>query len=139
MLKPFRLAAFGSALLISTSANALPASPAGNWITGGGQSVVRFDPCGTGWCGNIDRVLRPDPAAPTRDVNNPDPALRSRTILGMRIVELTRVAGDRWKGTIYDPRSGKSYTALVKRLAGNVLEVQGCLVIFCRTLRWTAQ
>jgi uncharacterized protein (DUF2147 family) len=139
MMKRFTLAISAMSLFVAASASATPASPAGDWVTDGGQSIVRFSPCGAGWCGHIDRVLRPEPGAPARDVHNPEPSLRSRAILGMRIVELNRVAGDRWKGTIYDPRSGKSYTALVRRLAGNQLEVQGCLAIFCRTLRWTAQ
>lgn len=138
-MKSFRLAALSLGLLISTAAQAEPASPAGNWLTDGGQSIVRFSPCGTGWCGNIDRILRPTPNGPARDVHNPDPSLRSRTILGLRIVELTGTSADRWKGTIYDPRSGKRYTAMVRRLPGNLLEVQGCLAIFCRTMRWPAQ
>ena len=138
-MKSLRLAALGLGLLVSTAAQAGPASPAGNWLTAGGQSIVRFSPCGTGWCGNIDRILHADPSAPARDVNNPDPSLRSRTILGLRIVELTGASGERWKGTIYDPRSGRRYTALVRRLPSNVLEVQGCLAFFCRTLRWAAQ
>ena len=138
-MKRFALAISALSLFFAPSAAAAPASPAGDWLTDGGQSIVRFSPCGAGWCGQISRVLRPDPGAPTRDVNNPAPSLRSRAIEGMRIVELNRVAGDRWRGTIYDPRSGKTYTAKVRRLVGNQLEVKGCLAIFCRTLRWAAQ
>ena len=137
-MKRFALAIFSMSMFAASPAAATPASPAGDWVTGGGQSIVRFSPCGPGWCGQIDRVLRPEPGAPARDVNNPEAGLRSRTIQGMRIIELNRIAGDRWKGTIYDPRSGKTYTAQVRRLVGNQLEVQGCLAIFCRTLRWAA-
>ena len=138
-MKRFAQAISAISLFFAPPAGAAPASPAGDWLTGGGQSIVRFSPCGAGWCGQIDRVLRPEPGAPARDVNNPAPSLRSRTIEGMRSIELNRVAGDRWKGTIYDPRSGKTYTAQVRRLVGSQLEVQGCLAIFCRTLRWAAQ
>ncbi len=139
MKKPVRLAVLALGLLVSTIAQAAPASPAGNWVTMGGQSVVRFGACGIGWCGNIDRILRHDPSSTGRDSNNPDPALRSRTIQGLRIVELTEANGDRWKGTIYDPRSGRRYKAFVRRLPSNVLEVQGCLAFFCQTQRWAAQ
>ena len=114
-----------------------PASPAGNWTTEGGQSIVKFEPCGQGWCGRIDRILRRDPRASPQDVHNPDPRLRARPILGIRLVELTAADGDRWRGSIYDPRSGKSYKALVRRRSGNQLEVQGCLMVFCQTQRWT--
>ena len=47
-------------------------------------------------------------------------------------------AGSHWKGTIYDPESGKSYTSKISRNADGTLKVQGCIAFFCKTQTWTA-
>lgn len=46
------------------------------------------------------------------DINNPNPKLRNRKVLGMRIMEgfIYNSKNKRWEnGTIYDPESGKTY------------------------------
>ena len=134
-----RIATLAAVLpLMIATANAAPAPPAGDWRTDGGQSVVRFEPCGQGWCGRINRILKTDPGASPHDIRNPDEALRKRPVLGLRILHLTKPEGDRWKGTVYDPRSGKTYKAVVRRVSAAQLDVQGCLMMFCQTQRWSA-
>jgi len=115
-----------------------PASPSGSWVTQGGQSVVQFSPCATGWCGRLARILKPDPKQSQFDAKNPDPNLRARPLLGIRLLNLTTPDGDGWRGTVYDPRSGKTYKATVRRVGIAALDVQGCLMMFCQTQRWTA-
>ena len=44
--------------------------------------------------------------------------------------------GDVWRGTIYDPKSGKSYRSIVKRRNASTLEVKGCIGPFCQTQVW---
>ncbi len=116
-----------------------PADPGGVWFTQGHRSAVRFVPCGGGWCGRIDRILQRDPGSPDHDVKNPDPALRSRPVLGLQLLDLPGVQDGQWRGTVYDPRSGRTYNASVRRVSGDGLEVKGCLMIFCQTVRWTAR
>ena len=47
------------------------------------------------------------------DTKNPDPALRTRTILGLQIIrDFTFAGGNRWTGgKVYDPESGNTYSA----------------------------
>jgi len=113
--------------------------PGGVWFTQDRHSTMRFAPCGSGWCGRVERVLVRDPGATERDVKNPDPALRNRSVLGVVLFELPRAEGGSWRGTVYDPRSGKTYKAVVSRTAPDQLEIKGCLLMFCQTQRWTAR
>jgi uncharacterized protein (DUF2147 family) len=50
------------------------------------------------------------------DVHNPDPALAQRKVLGMTLLQGFRLNAEtrRWEGgTIYDPKSGKTYDGLI--------------------------
>jgi uncharacterized protein (DUF2147 family) len=130
---------FPAAQLPAAPVKVVAADPGGLWFTEGHRSAVRFVPCGSGWCGHIDRILIRDPGAPEQDVKNPIPGLRSRPILGLRLLDLPRAQGDGWQGKVYDPRSGSTYNATVRRIGADVLEVKGCLMIFCQAQRWTAR
>jgi len=117
---------------------ALAATPiAGRYLTGDGAGVVEVARCGDKVCGRLVRILKVRPGAPTTDVNNSDPALRSRPILGMPILSGFADAGSDWRGRIYDPRNGKSYKSIVSKNADGSLKVQGCIAIFCQTQVWT--
>ena len=123
------------ALLLSLAA-APPAhgaaSVSGLWLTTEKDSIVEIAPCG-----RIARILKPNPNGPPRDVNNPDPALRSRPIQGLPILTGFRDSGRNWEGTAYDPRAGKSYRSYLTLLRDGTLEVKGCIGPFCRTKSWT--
>lgn len=125
-----------AATLLPTAAVAQPAPITGRWVTSDRAALVEVGPCGQALCGRIAKVLVADPAKPTRDVNNPDPGLRGRAILGMVFLTGFTAAGDRWNGRIYDPRSGRTYRSTVTS-DGATLRVKGCLGPFCRTQVWT--
>ena len=61
---------------------------------------------------------------------------RGFTVNGLPILTEMAASGDGWKGKIYDPKSGKTYRAVVARDGAN-LKVQGCIAIFCQTMIWT--
>lgn len=135
-----RFAAFALAATAAlTSGSALAATPiTGNWVTPEKDAVITVAQCGRSICGKIARFLKPPPGgAGQRDVNNPDPAKRSRRILGMAVLTSFTEDGDLWRGRIYDPKSGKDYRSVVRRLANGRLEVKGCLGPFCQTQVWT--
>lgn len=122
-------------ILIAAVLAAAPVT--GRWLTVDGKAVVEIAACGPALCGRIMRVLKPRPGGPAVDANNPDPALRSRPIAGLAILSSFTVDGDRWRGRIYDPESGRSYRSELSR-QGATLRVKGCIGPFCRTQLWTA-
>lgn len=109
----------------------------GKWLTTEKDSVVVIAPCGSNLCGKIERILKPNPRGPAVDSNNPNPALRSRPILGMAILTGFADAGKKWAGSIYDPRAGKVYRSELVKLANGNLQVKGCVGMFCKTMVWT--
>lgn len=126
-----------AAAAISLSVPASAAEPVtGRWITEGGSAIVAIKPCGNQLCGTVERVLKAPAEAPKTDVNNPDPALRKRPLVGVPILSGFTDAGKDWRGTIYDPKSGKSYRSILKANGGS-LSVKGCIAVFCQTQRWT--
>lgn len=139
MLARFALSAlpFVAAATIS-AASAQAAEPvAGRWVTAEKDAVVAIKPCGKAVCGTVDKFLVPPPdGLDQRDINNPDPALRKRRLLGLPILSGFTADGDLWRGRIYDPKSGKSYRSVIRRKGANVLEVKGCIGPFCQTQLW---
>ena len=77
---------------------------------------------------------------PRLDGQNPDPALRSRPLLGLTILAGFRHEADgRWVGgQIYDPNSGKTYRGTISILDDNTLDLRGYVGIplFGRTETW---
>jgi uncharacterized protein (DUF2147 family) len=83
-----------------------------------------------------------DPADRERvDKLNPDPTLRSRSLLGITILQGFDYAGKYvWKGgTIYDPNSGNTYRSTMTLVDRNTLKVRGYIGVslFGRSDTWT--
>lgn len=129
---PFALFALLAPLVPAHSAQPVT----GRWLTEGGQAVVAIKPCGNSVCGSIERIVKATPGAPTTDVKNPNPALRSRPFVGLTILSGFTQQGEEWRGQIYDPKSGRTYRSVLKA-SGNALEVKGCVAVFCRSQNWT--
>ncbi len=120
---------------------AVPASAAdtisGRWITQEKDAVVAITKCGNALCGRLDKFLvLPKGGKDQRDINNADPAKRHRRLLGLTILSSLTADGDVWRGEIYDPKSGRTYTSEVRRKGPGVLEVKGCFGVLCRTQEW---
>lgn len=120
---------------------AAPASAAdpigGRWVTEEGDAIIAVGDCGQSVCGRIARFLVPPPGgADQRDINNPDPDLRRRKLLGLPVLYSFTEEEDLWRGRIYDPKSGKSYRSVIRRKGPGRLEVKGCIAFFCRTQMW---
>lgn len=134
------LMGFAAAAAAAAPAMALfsPQPITGRWLTKEKDSVVTIAQCGASLCGRLTQYLvTPPGGADQKDVNNPDPKLRSRKLLGVALLSGFKADGDVWRGTIYDPRNGKSYRSVVRRKSGNVLEVKGCIGPFCQAQDWT--
>jgi uncharacterized protein (DUF2147 family) len=131
-------------LTLAVPAAAQFASPLGEWTTEGGKARVRLAPCSGNaqrLCGVITWSYRPPgaKAGRLRDIHNLDPALRSRPIVGLPLLQDFAPAGpDSWgDGEIYDPESGKTYNSKMRLKDADRLEVSGCVLFFCRRQTWT--
>ena len=129
----------GGLLLVTSSI--LAADIVGLWDAG--ESHVEIYSCGDLLCGRIAELDEPldKEGKPKLDDNNPDPALRSRTILGMDLIAGFSRAGKRkWEdGTIYDPRDGKTYKCVMKLQRDGTLKVRGYVGVplLGKTVVWT--
>lgn len=121
-----------------TAAPLLAAQPVeGKWMTAEGDAVITIGDCGERLCGRITKFLvTPPQGADQRDVNNRNPKLRNRKLLGMPVLTGFIEDGDEWRGEIYDPKSGKTYRSIIRRKNSATLEVKGCLGPFCQTQTW---
>jgi uncharacterized protein (DUF2147 family) len=130
------------AVLLAASPAA--ASAVGEWVTEGDKARVRIEPCAARaeqLCGTITWSYRPAdaPDGPLVDVNNDDPALRTRPIVGLPLLQGFEPAGpEAWDGgTIYDPEGGKVYKSKFRLKGADTLEVDGCVLFFCQSQTWT--
>ncbi|WP_170233761.1 DUF2147 domain-containing protein [Novosphingobium sediminis] len=129
----------GAALLMAAGAGgaAEQASPYGTWRTPERGGLVEVSQCDGGLCG---KILGGAPGAAPEDRldrNNKNPALRGRPLLGMYIFRGLKPAGGSWKGSIYNPNDGGTYSATVSLKAPGTLEVKGCVVWpLCKTQVW---
>lgn len=109
----------------------------GRWVTAEKDAVITIGDCGRTVCGRISKFLVPPPqGTDQRDVNNSDPKLRSRKLLGMSVLSGFVEEEDLWRGQIYDPKSGKTFRSVIRRINATTLEVKGCLGPFCQTQTW---
>ena|SRR5690554_2042832 len=129
------------AILLCPAASASGVSdPTGFWNTGKKGGVVEIFRCGTALCGRVAdaAILRKNPKQ--ADINNPDPALRSRAVRGLLVLKNFNGKSGEWTGgPLYDPDTGDSAPRGRLRLReANTLEVRGCILSFlCRTQVWT--
>lgn len=135
-----RLILIGLTAVFALAAPAQAAAPVtGKWVTESKDGVVEIYQCGAQICGKLAKFLVMPPAgAGAKDINNPNKALRSRTILGMNILTGFKEVGEQWKGQIYDPKSGKTYRSVVYKGKSGNLVVKGCIGPFCQAQTWTA-
>ncbi|UFZ06522.1 DUF2147 domain-containing protein [Bradyrhizobium ontarionense] len=124
--------------------HAAPASdPTGTWLTEDGRARVRIERCGAmpdRLCGYIVWAKEAADARgqPFRDRLNPDPAKRSRLLLGHQMLLGLKPNPDgRYAGEVYNAEDGKTYSVSIWREGPKMLAVKGCLLgLFCATQGW---
>jgi len=136
----------GLALLLAGAgaANAATDPAFGDWLTQAKDGKVRIGPCEANpaqACGTLIWFKLPagTPPGPPHDAHNPDPALKSRPLMGLPIIMgFRREAPGRWvDGRIYDPNDGKTYRSKMSLAPDGTLRVAGCVLVFCQTQTWT--
>jgi uncharacterized protein (DUF2147 family)/fucose 4-O-acetylase-like acetyltransferase len=132
-------------LLPFLSGVARASDPTGLWWAEGGYAQVEIRRCGEGTvCGEVVWLRHPfdEHGCDLRDVENPDPELRSRPVVGMEILRDLQASPDdpdEWSGgEIYDPGSGRTYGAVVEMDGPDRLRLRGYLGIrlLGRTTIW---
>ena len=130
--------AFCSALLLSAVAAAAPPPDAilGEWWTEGKQGRIKFVRASDGtYTGLLVGETRPG-----TDVNNPDPALRKRPLLGIVLMwHLRPDDGEYVDGYVYNPQNGEIYRMKAEVTGKTTLKIRGYVGIslFGQSQTWT--
>ena len=100
---------------MATVATALPARADvfGYWLNQDQDAIIEITPCGNSACGSLVWFAEPnfENGQPKTDLNNPDPAMTTRTVCNLQIIgDFTNDGDSKWTdGSIYDPKKGKTY------------------------------
>jgi uncharacterized protein (DUF2147 family) len=149
MMKTGRLILICTAL-VSTLLGAISVPPAlaqlreqalGVWVEEDGEAQIGIAPCQDKLCGHIVWLKNPtdNNGQSLMDVNNPNPALRTRPILGLLIMAGLQPNDDNTylEGRVYNSEDGKIYDIYLTP-KGDTMEVEGCLLGFlCASQTWT--
>jgi uncharacterized protein (DUF2147 family) len=110
------------------------ADPTGTWLTQSGDATVKIAACGAGFCGSIVSLKEN-----RDDTNNPDPALRSRSLVGVAIIFDMRESHGAYAGKLYNPRDGRTYSGKLKTIGADKLDLAGCVLggLICKYEVWT--
>jgi uncharacterized protein (DUF2147 family) len=122
----------------------------GTWLNQKQDAKIEVFKCGSDYCGKIVWLKNPvypagstegTPGTPKVDTKNPDADKRKAPLLNMQIMNGFQFVGDNlWKnGKIYDPDSGKTYSAKATLVSHDELDLRGFVGISLigRTEKWT--
>jgi uncharacterized protein (DUF2147 family) len=140
MLRTFcHAATIAVALLVAAAAPASAEELIGTWLTQQGDAHIRVAKCGKAMCGTVAWLRDPDPQTgqPPLDVKNPNPSLRSRKVLGIRIFAMEQDNTGSWTGGIYNSDDGQTYKGRLVPRGEDEVEVQGCAGFLCGSEVWT--
>lgn len=129
-MKTLSLAALA---LLALAAPALAHDPRGTWLSQSGETRVRFSDCGGQLCGTIVQ------SAQARDDKNENAALRSRALVGVRMITMRANGTDAWQGSLYNFQDGKTYNGRMTMPSANAMSLSGCVLggLICRSQTWT--
>jgi uncharacterized protein (DUF2147 family) len=128
------LLALIAALIASVSAPALAAGPEGLWLVKDQTGRIRIEKCNNVMWGSVAWQKEP-----SKDGNNPNPALKDRPIVGIAIlIGMSQTEANLWEGNIYNPRNGNIYKSKMS-MQGEMLDIKGCVLggLICGGEAWT--
>ena len=140
-MKRFFLA-FTLLLFLQGMAFAQKFSPLGIWTNEEKEARFEIYKCGDKLCGKIVWLKEPNrDGRPKTDSNNPNKKLQNQPLMGLVFIKGFEYDGDnKWEnGTIYDPKSGKTYSCYLKMESKDQMEVKGYIGISLigRSQNWT--
>ncbi|MCB5177033.1 MULTISPECIES: DUF2147 domain-containing protein [Microvirga] len=130
-MKSTILAALGL-LALTGAAQAQGADPSGTYLSETGETRVRIAKCGQAYCGTIVSVQ-----GDAKDAANPDPNLRGRSLVGVRMISNIQPSGDGFTGQLYNYKDGRTYTGKMS-FQGKSMQLSGCVLggLICRSQTW---
>ena len=116
----------------------------GEWATQGHSARVNIQPCqgaSEKMCGTITWLWDPvdGQGRPVVDAKHPDTARRGQPLIGLEMLAGFKpgpVVGSWVEGQIYNPEDGRTYNSRMKLRSPEVLEVEGCVLVFCTRQIW---
>ena len=129
----------GAGLMVLLAASsALASAASGRWRTAENGGVVEVIDCGEAVCGRVVSSLQITADPEIKDAYNKNPALRGRLIKGVALFEDMRGGPTLWKGRVYNPADGGTYSGTVTLISADALRLRGCIVFpLCKTQTWT--
>lgn len=120
---------------------AFAGAPLGVWISEDGGVKVRLANCGGSLCGHVVWLREANDrrtGAIKTDKLNPDPAKRSRPLIGLKVASNFIPTGpQRWSGTIYDADNGHFYPANLIVRSAHTARLEGCMLVWlCMGHTW---
>ena len=113
----------------------------GVWVNNNKDAKIEIYKSGEKYFGKIiwaKSMYESDGRTLKKDDKNPDAALRNRAVLNLNIVNGLSYDDEEWTGgTLYDPKSGKTFDCKMKRKGAN-LEIRAYLgtPMFGKTITW---
>ncbi|MEO5912149.1 MAG: DUF2147 domain-containing protein [Pelobium sp.] len=115
---------FATTIIFAQSAEAI----LGKWFTKDKDAQIQIYKKGDKYFGKLVWLKSPndDNGKPKTDIKNPDVNLKNRAILGLEILkDFNNDDGEYGDGKIYDPKSGKIYSCIMKLEGADKLNVRG--------------
>lgn len=114
----------------------------GKWLSSEATAQIQVFKKWNKYFGKIVWLKNPNNAKgePKTDVENPNPSLRNRPTMGLEILQNFVFDDDEWNdGSIYDPKTGKTYSCLMTLDGHNKLNIKGYIGISLigKTTAWT--
>ncbi|HFC05202.1 MAG TPA: DUF2147 domain-containing protein [Rhizobiales bacterium] len=117
--------------MMMTMGAAQAASVDGVWRTEKGWKVKMYK-CGGAYCGKVVG------GTSAKDIHNPNKALRSRRMVGVRMIWGMKKSGSSYSGKLYNPNDGKTYTGKISKITGSSMRLAGCVFggLICKSQTW---
>ena len=114
----------------------------GKWISSSKEAHIQIYKKANSYFGKIVWLKTPNKenGKPILDEKNPNAKLRARAVLGLEIVKDLKYNNSNWDdGTIYDPKSGKTYSSKITLNGNNQINLRGYigLSLIGRSEVWT--
>lgn len=119
---------FATSAIFAQSADAVM----GKWLNKDGDAHIQIYKSGSSYDGKLIWLKNPkDEAGKAKvDVKNPSANLKTRPILGLQLLNNFTYDDGTWEdGTIYDPKSGKTYSCKMTMNGNDKLNVRGYMGI----------